>query len=45
MADILAVNRGWLSEIETGEKDPIMTMLKKITEGLSISLSKLLEGL
>jgi transcriptional regulator with XRE-family HTH domain len=45
MADFLAMNRGYLSEIETGKKDPSLTMLKILAEGLSISLSKLLEGL
>jgi transcriptional regulator with XRE-family HTH domain len=45
MADLLAMNRGYLSEIETGKKDPSLTMLKTLADGLSVSLSKLLEGL
>lgn len=45
MADLLAINRGYLSEIETGKKDPSLTMLKTIADGLSISLSKLFDGL
>jgi transcriptional regulator with XRE-family HTH domain len=45
MADLLAMNRGYLSEIETGKKDPSLTMLKTLAEGLSVPLSKLLEGL
>jgi transcriptional regulator with XRE-family HTH domain len=45
MADLLAMNRGYLSEIETGKKDPSRTMLKTLADGLSVPLSKLLEGL
>jgi transcriptional regulator with XRE-family HTH domain len=45
MADLLAMNRGYLSEIETGKKDPSLTMLKTLADGLSVPLSKLLEGL
>jgi transcriptional regulator with XRE-family HTH domain len=45
MADLLAMNRGYLSEIETGKKDPSLTMLKTLADGLSVPLSMLLEGL
>ena len=45
MADFLAMNRGYLSEIETGKKDPSLTMLKKLADGLLVSISKLLDGL
>jgi transcriptional regulator with XRE-family HTH domain len=45
MADLLAMNRGYLSEIETGKKDPSLTMLKTLADGLSVPLSKLLDGL
>jgi transcriptional regulator with XRE-family HTH domain len=45
MADLLAMNRGYLSEIETGKKDPSLTMLKTLADGLSVPLAKLLEGL
>jgi transcriptional regulator with XRE-family HTH domain len=45
MADLLAMNRGYLSEIETGKKDPSLTMLATIAEGFSITLSKLFDGL
>lgn len=41
MADFLAMDRSYLSEIENGKKDPSLTMLKVIAEGLSISISKL----
>ena len=45
MADFLAMNRSYLSEIETGKTDPSLTMLKKISDGLSVSLSQLFENL
>lgn len=45
MADLLAINRGYLSELETGKRDPSLSILRTIADGLSISLSKLFEGL
>jgi transcriptional regulator with XRE-family HTH domain len=45
MADLLAINRGFLSGIETGKKDPSLTFLKTLADGLSMTVSKLLEGL
>jgi transcriptional regulator with XRE-family HTH domain len=45
MADFLAMDRSYLSEIETGKKDPSLTMLKSIAEGLSMTLGKLIDGL
>jgi transcriptional regulator with XRE-family HTH domain len=45
MADLLAMNRGYLSEIETGKKDPSLTMLKAIADGLSIPMAELVKGL
>jgi transcriptional regulator with XRE-family HTH domain len=45
MADFLAMDRSYLSEIENGKKDPSLSMLKVIAEGLSISISKLTENL
>jgi transcriptional regulator with XRE-family HTH domain len=45
MAGLLAMNRGYLSEIETGKKDPSLTMLKTLADGLSVPLSKLVDGL
>jgi transcriptional regulator with XRE-family HTH domain len=45
MADLLAMNRGFLSELETGKRDPSLTTLKMLADGLSITLAKLLEGL
>ncbi len=45
MADFLGMNRGYLSELETGKRDPSLSVLKTIADGLSISLSRLLDGL
>jgi transcriptional regulator with XRE-family HTH domain len=45
MADLLAMNRGYLSELENGKRDPSLAILKTIADGLSISLSKLFDGL
>jgi len=45
MADLLAINRGYLSELETGKRDPSLSILKTIADGLSISLSELFKGL
>lgn len=45
MADLLAINRGYLSELETGKRDPSLSILRTIAEGLSISLSEMFKGL
>jgi len=45
MAGFLAINRGYLSQLETGKRDPSLTILKMLADGLSITLSKLLDGL
>ena len=45
MADLLAMDRSYLSEIETGKKDPSLTMLQSMAAGLSITISKLTDGL
>ena len=45
MADFLGMNRGYLSELETGKRDPSLSVLKTIADGLSISLSRLFDGL
>jgi transcriptional regulator with XRE-family HTH domain len=45
MADLLAINRGYLSELENGKRDPSLAILKTIADGLSITMSKLFEGL
>jgi transcriptional regulator with XRE-family HTH domain len=45
MADFLAMDRSYLSEIETGKKDPSLTMLKTLASGLKTTISKLTDGL
>jgi len=45
MADILGVDRSYLSEIETGKKDPSLRVLKTIADGFRMSLSQFLSGL
>lgn len=45
MADLLAMNRGYLSELETGKRDPSLSVLKTIADGLSITLSQLFDAL
>jgi transcriptional regulator with XRE-family HTH domain len=45
MADFLAMDRSYLSEIETGKKDPSLTMLKTLATGLKTTISKLADGL
>jgi transcriptional regulator with XRE-family HTH domain len=45
MEDFLAMDRSYFSEIETGKKDPSLTMLKTLATGLKITLSKLKDGL
>jgi transcriptional regulator with XRE-family HTH domain len=45
MSDFLAINRSYLSEMETGKKDPSLTMLKTLADGLGMRVSELLKGL
>jgi transcriptional regulator with XRE-family HTH domain len=42
MAEMLGVDRSYLSEIETGKKDPSLRVLKTIADGFKPSLSQLL---
>ena len=44
MAEMLGVDRSYLSEIETGKKDPSLRVLKTIADGFRLSLSQLLQG-
>lgn len=44
LADLLGIDRSYLSEIETGKKDPSLRVLKTIADGFDLSLSKLLRG-
>jgi transcriptional regulator with XRE-family HTH domain len=45
MAEMLGVDRSYLSEIETGKKDPSLRVLKTIADGFKLSLSQLLRDL
>jgi transcriptional regulator with XRE-family HTH domain len=45
MAEMLGVDRSYLSEIENGKKDPSLRVLKTIADGFGTSLSKLLQGM
>ena len=45
MAEMLGVDRSYLSKIETGKKDPSLRVLKTIADGFKMSLSQLLRGL
>lgn len=44
MAESLGIDRSYLSEIETGKKDPSLTILKTIADGFQLTLSQLLRG-
>jgi transcriptional regulator with XRE-family HTH domain len=45
LAEMLGIDRSYLSEIETGKKDPSLRVLKAIADGFNLSLSQLLKGL
>jgi transcriptional regulator with XRE-family HTH domain len=45
MAEMLGIDRSYLSEIENGKKDPSLRVLKTIADGFKVSLSQLLRGL
>lgn len=45
MADLFAMNRGYLSELETGKRDPSLSVLHNLAVGFDISVSELLRGL
>jgi transcriptional regulator with XRE-family HTH domain len=44
LAEMLGIDRSYLSEIETGKKDPSLRVLKTIADGFGLSLSQLLKG-
>ncbi len=44
-ADMVGIDRGYLSAIERGEHNPSLNMMSKIAEGLDITLAELLEGI
>ncbi len=45
MAELLGIDRSYLSEIETGKNDPSLTILKTIADGFELALSDLLRQL
>jgi len=45
LAEMLGIDRSYLSEIETGKKDPGLRILKAIADGFGLSLSQLLKGI
>jgi transcriptional regulator with XRE-family HTH domain len=44
LAEMLGIDRSYLSEIETGKKDPSLRILKAIADGFELTLSQLLKG-
>jgi DNA-binding XRE family transcriptional regulator len=42
LADLLGIDRSYLSEIETGKKDPSLRVLKTFADGFHLTLSELL---
>jgi transcriptional regulator with XRE-family HTH domain len=44
MAELLGIDRGHLSEIETGKTDPGLRVLKAIADGFKLSLSQFFKG-
>ena len=44
LAEMLGIDRSYLSEIETGKKDPSLRVLKTLADGFNMSLSQLLKG-
>lgn len=42
LAELLGVDRSYLSEIENGKKDPSFRVLKTIADGFGLSLSQFL---
>lgn len=45
MAELLGIARSYRAEMETGKKDPSLTMLKSIADGFGLSLAQLLREL
>lgn len=45
LAERLGIDRSYLSEIETGKKDPSLRVLKALADGFELSLSQFLKGL
>lgn len=45
VAEILGIDRSYLSEIENGKKDPSLSVLKAIADGFELTLARFLRGL
>jgi transcriptional regulator with XRE-family HTH domain len=45
LAEMLGVNRSYLSQVEAGKRDPGLRLVKSIADGLHTSMSKLLSKL
>ena len=45
LAELLGIDRSYLSEIETGKKDPSLTILKTMADGFGMDLGRFLKGL
>lgn len=45
LAEMLGIDRSYLSEIETGKKDPSLRILKAIADGFDLTLSRFLVGI
>jgi transcriptional regulator with XRE-family HTH domain len=45
LAEMLGLDRSYLSEIENGKKDPSLRVLKAIADGFAMTLSALVRGL
>lgn len=44
LAEMLGIDRSYLSEIESGKKDPSLRVLKTLADGFKLTLSQLLKG-
>lgn len=42
LAELMGIDRSYLSEIETGKKDPSLRVLKTLADGFRLTLSELL---
>jgi transcriptional regulator with XRE-family HTH domain len=45
MAEMLGIDRSYLSEIENGKKDPSLRVLKTLADGFALTLSRFLRSL
>jgi transcriptional regulator with XRE-family HTH domain len=45
LAEMLGIDRSYLSEIENGRKDPSLRVLKTIADGFELTLSQFLRQL